>query len=152
MNSPPLSTIAPLGSLSDHTRPPTRARASITSTWKPAEISRSAAARPANPAPTMHARIPRFLGGSFGLHPTDRKDRAGVPSRRARSQSAGRQFDDEGCVGGKAMVLPPRGGSGEGRETHERETDEPRVASLDTAMRTGPDYHRESLVIPDRQI
>src|SRR6516165_8100774 len=52
MNSAPSSTIAPLSSRPEWTRPPTRPRASKTVTSAPRLASASAAARPAKPAPT----------------------------------------------------------------------------------------------------
>src|SRR5690348_1584994 len=51
MNSAPRSAVAPANG-TDHTRPPTRSRASKTSTSAPASHSSSAAASPAKPAPT----------------------------------------------------------------------------------------------------
>src|SRR5437763_1744104 len=56
MNSAPISTTAPFGSSRDHTRPPTRSRASSTTTSAPARANASAAASPANPAPTTATR------------------------------------------------------------------------------------------------
>src|SRR6187397_302750 len=67
MNSAPRSTTPPFGIRWLHTRPPTRSRASSTSTSRPAAASLPAAARPANPAPTTATRLPsmgaRLSGG-----------------------------------------------------------------------------------------
>ena len=57
MNSAPISATAPLGSRTDHVRPPTRSRASSTWTDQPRRASRSAATRPASPAPITTTRL-----------------------------------------------------------------------------------------------
>src|ERR1700744_1625086 len=44
-------------SKSDHTRPPTRVRASNTATWHPCSSSRYEARKPPNPLPTMTTRF-----------------------------------------------------------------------------------------------
>ncbi len=64
MNSAPRSTTAPANG-TDHTRPPTRSRASTTSTSAPARASASAAASPANPAPTTITRTTTRYSGSI---------------------------------------------------------------------------------------
>src|SRR4051812_29567865 len=56
MNSAPISTTAPLRRRCDHTRPPTRSRASRTTTSWPPRTSPVAAASPAGPAPTTATR------------------------------------------------------------------------------------------------
>src|SRR5262245_1270842 len=62
MNSAPRSTTAPSPNGTDHTRPPTRSRASSTVTSAPPALRASAAARPANPAPMTQTRSPFTTG------------------------------------------------------------------------------------------
>ena len=76
MNSAPISTTAPLASRWDHTRPPTRSRASSTITSAPPRCSASAAANPASPAPTTATRR---IGGD--------RTRVGASSMPTRHQS-----------------------------------------------------------------
>src|SRR5947209_15974231 len=66
MNSAPRSTTPPANG-SDHTRPPTRSRASNTVTSRPARASSSAAASPAKPAPTTTTRRSSPLGSLLRL-------------------------------------------------------------------------------------
>jgi hypothetical protein len=54
MNSAPISTTAPFASVRDHTRPPTRSRASRTITSRPAAVNASAAAGTNDDYPTYH--------------------------------------------------------------------------------------------------
>src|SRR4051794_9881110 len=66
MNSPPRSTGTPLPIVVDHTRPPTRSRASSTVADAPPASNARAAASPAYPAPITITctATPRFAGSA----------------------------------------------------------------------------------------
>ena len=94
MKQPPMSTGTPPSEVRVQTRPPTRSRASRTTTERPACLSRRAAVRPARPAPTTQTSA--SLGAVCGMHPPPilgpgpGSARATVPQARPIEHPVGR--------------------------------------------------------------
>ena len=150
-NAPPRSIVPPPGRSTDQIRPPTRSRASRTTTVFPAFVSSHAAVRPAYPAPTMQtsastrsatpstypARRKRFTNARSPLRPSRTRPSIDEPAAVVRDDRAG--VGPEALIDGRRREteLQPRPLVVDGRERRDRRG--PNAAcgsSTDAASRT----------------